>query len=56
MPLNQSMDKENVILSGKNNDILKFACKMDGTRKKLLSEVTQSQKDEHGIYSLLSGY
>ena len=38
----------------KNNDILDFTCK-DGTRKKnILSEVTQTQRDEHGIDSLIS--
>ena len=32
---------------------------MDGTRKyhlEILSEVIQSQKDTHGMYSLISGY
>jgi hypothetical protein len=28
---------------------------MDGTRKYTLSEVTQTQKDTHGMYSLISG-
>ena len=30
---------------------------MNGTRKKnMLSEVTQTQKDKHGMYSLISGF
>jgi hypothetical protein len=29
---------------------------MDGTRNIILTEVTQSQKDTHGMYSLISGY
>ena len=48
MPLNKRMDKENwvhlhngVLLSGKNNDILKFACKWMELEKDILSEVTQ---------------
>ena len=39
----------------KNKDIMKFAA--NGTRKKIiLSEVTQTQKDKHGMHSLISGY
>ena len=41
----------------KNNDILKFACKwMKLEKKNILSEVFQTQKDEHCMYSLISGY
>ena len=40
----------------KNNDILKFACKWMELGKTILSEVTQSQKDEHGMYFFISGY
>lgn len=29
---------------------------MDGTKKIILSEVTQTQKDQHGMYSLMSEY
>jgi hypothetical protein len=39
----------------KNEDILSFAGKwmeLENT----LSEVTQTQKDMHGMYSLISGY
>ena len=40
----------------KIHDILKFACKWMELEKTILSEVTQTQKDKHGIYSLISGY
>ena len=40
----------------KIHDILKFACKWMELEKAILSEVTQTQKDKHGIYSLISGY
>ena len=40
----------------KYNDILKFACKWMELEKTILSEVTQAQKDKHGMYSLISGY
>ena len=40
----------------KNNDILKFACKWMELEETILSEVTQTQKDEHDMYSLISGY
>ena len=29
---------------------------MDGTKKKSLSVVTQTQKGKHGMYMLISGY
>ena len=38
------------------NDILKFAGKSIELEKNILSEVTQTQKDKHGMYSLISGY
>ena len=57
------MDKENavhlhngVLLRGKNNDILKFACKWIALKKKILTEVSQIQIDKHGMYSLIHGY
>ena len=40
----------------KNNDILNFACKWMEIENTLLSEVTQTQKDEYGMYSLKSGF
>ena len=47
-----------VLLSGKtkNNDILKFACKWMELEKNILSKVTQTQRDKHGMYSLINGY
>ena len=57
------MDKENVIhlqmkyySAIKNNDIMKFAGKWMELEKIILSEVTQTQKDKYGMYSLISGY
>jgi hypothetical protein len=40
----------------KNEDILSFAGKWMELENIILSEVTQTQKDAHGIYSLISGY
>ena len=40
----------------KNNDIKKFQGKWMELKKIILSEVTQTQKDKYGIYSLLSEY
>ena len=41
----------------KHNDILKFAYKwIELEKKTILSEVIQTQKDKHGIYSLISEY
>ena len=42
------------LLSGKKNDILKFACKLMKLEITTLSEVTQI--DEYGMYSLISRY
>ena len=61
MPLIQRMDKENmvhlhnrVLLSCENSDILKFSwMELDET---ILCEVKQTQKDEHGMHSLISEY
>jgi hypothetical protein len=39
----------------KNNDIIKFASKWMEVEKSILSEVTQSQKDKHGLYPPVSG-
>ena len=57
------MDKENVahlhikvLLSGKKNEILNFACKWMELKNTILNEVTQIQKDEYGMYSLISAY
>ena len=40
----------------KNIDILNFACKWIAIENALLSEVTQTQKEEYGMYSLISGF
>ena len=40
----------------KNNDILNFARKWMEIENALLSEVTQTQKEEYGMYSLISGF
>ena len=60
MPLNGRMDKESVNIytleyysAVKNNDILNFACKWMEIENTLLSEITQTQKDEYGMYSLI---
>ena len=61
---NQRMDEENVIhlhskvllRREKNNDILKFSYKWMELENTILSEATLIQKDEHGMYSLISGY
>jgi hypothetical protein len=40
----------------KNEDILTFAGKWMELENIILSEVTQTQNDMHGMYSLISGY
>jgi hypothetical protein len=40
----------------KNKDILSFSDKWMELENIILSEVTQTQKDMHGMYSLVSGY
>jgi hypothetical protein len=40
----------------KNEDILSFAGKWMEQENIILSEVAQTQKDMHGMYSLISGY
>ena len=40
----------------KNEDIMNFAGKWMELEYIILSEVTQTQKDMHGMYSLISGY
>jgi hypothetical protein len=40
----------------KNEDILSFAGKWIELENIILSVVTQTEKDMHGMYSLLSGY
>jgi hypothetical protein len=57
------MDKENVVIHTmeyysviKNKDIMNSAGKWMDLESIILSEVTQSQKDMHSMYSLISGY
>jgi hypothetical protein len=40
----------------KNNDFMKFLGKWIELENIILSEVTQSQKNTHGMHSLISGY
>ena len=40
----------------KNEDILSFAVKWMELENIILSEITQIQKDIHGMYSLIRGY
>ena len=40
----------------KNNVILIFTCKMMELGKIIFSELTQTKKDRHGMYPLISGY
>ena len=63
MPLNQGMDKmyyfyiteylvfPNITRLLKNN-VMKFAGQWGELEEIILSEVTQTQKDKHGVYSL----
>jgi hypothetical protein len=63
MFLNRGTDTENVVhlhkkyySALKNNDFTKFAGKLMDLENIILSEVTQSQKTRHSMYSLISGY
>jgi hypothetical protein len=40
----------------KNNEFMKFLDKWIHLEDIILSEVTQSQKNTHDVYSLISGY
>jgi hypothetical protein len=40
----------------KNNEFMKFLGKWMYLEDIILNEVTQSQKNTHGMYSLISGY
>ena len=57
------MDKENVVHlhngvlhSRKNNEILKFAGKWMELEDNILSEVTQTQKDNYHMYSIIGDF
>ena len=63
MSLDQRMDKENVVHlhngvlhTRKNNDILNFAGQWVKLKNTILSEVTQTQKDNYHMYSLIGGF
>ena len=40
----------------KNNEFMNFLSKLLELENIILSEVTQSQKNTHGVHSLISGY
>ena len=63
MPVNLRMDKESVThlhirfySAVKNNGVLNFASKWMELENTILSEVTQTQNDEYGMYSIISGF
>ena len=63
MPIGRRMDKENVVHlhngvlhSRKNNDSLKLAGKWMELENIILSEVTQRQKDNYHMDSLIGGF
>jgi hypothetical protein len=62
MSLNRGMDSENVvhlhngILLRYHNDSMKFPGRLMERENVLLSDVNQSQKKAHGMYSLISRY
>jgi hypothetical protein len=63
MPLNRGMDTETVVFytmeyysTIKKNEFLKFLGKWMDLEGIILSEITQSQKNSHDMYSLISGY
>ena len=64
MPLDRRMDKENVVhlhngvqhSRKKNNDFLNSAGKWMELENIILSEVTQTQKDNYHMHSLIGGF
>jgi hypothetical protein len=63
MSLNSGMDTKNVVhlhmtyySTIKNNEFMKFLGKWMDQEDIVLSEVTQPQKNTHGIHLLISGY
>jgi hypothetical protein len=42
--------------ASKNNEFMKFTGKWIELESNNLSEVTQTQKNTHGMYSLINGY
>jgi hypothetical protein len=60
MFLNRRMDTENVVMEYysaiKNNEFMKLLGKWMELENIILSEITQSQKNTHGMHSLIGGY
>ena len=63
MSLNRGMDTENVLFytmeyytAIKNNEFMEVLGKWIDLEDIIISEVTQSQKNTHGMHSLTSGY
>ena len=62
MSLDRRMDKENVVhlhngtLLSRKKNILNFAGKWMELENIILSEVTQTQKDNYHMYSLIGGF
>jgi hypothetical protein len=63
MSQDRRIDTENVVhlyngifLAIKDKDTLTFSRKWMELENTILGEVTQTQKDMHGMYSLISGY
>ena len=63
MSLKRGMNTENVAIYImeyysviKNNEFMKFLGKWMELENIILSEITQSQKNTHGMHSLISGY
>ena len=64
MSLSGGMDTENVVYiytmeyysDIRNNDFMKFLDKWMELENIILSEVTQSQKNTHGMHLLINGY
>ena len=64
MPLNRGMDTETMVYihtmeyysAIKNNEFMKFSGKWMELENIIPSEVTQSQKNTHGMNLLISGY
>jgi hypothetical protein len=62
--LNRGIDTENVVHSHnriyysaiKNNNFMKFTGKWMELENIILSEMTQSKRNKHGMHSLISGY
>jgi hypothetical protein len=63
MSLNRGLDSENMVhlhngvySAMQNNGLMEFLGKWMHLKDVILSEVTQSEKNTHGMHSLISGY